>query len=410
MFTNLKGALCAGTLLAVSWPLAVAASDYTLNMPSADSISVLRATDNGTYNTLVSPLSLNMLIGLSRAGIDPKSISTKFPETVSLSHAVWFDLGAELTDTATKSLSEDWGAKTAQINLAKEGMQKINQWVKLATNGLIPALIDSPLSNANVAVTTAMYFKDAWATPFPEAQTSERAFTLEGGETVRAEFLVSSDTYPSWQTEEGIYSVLSFDAGGYLLLHLPAAPDSTPPVDIGTAVPFSAPKSNLSNASEQIDVDATTESDVDSAQFDVEVDPDHEPETVEAGDGGASGDETYLQVEHANFVRIAFPKLDMKADLDLREILEALGLDANLDEGMRSLLQSSVLPGPVVQSVVFKADEDGVEAAAAAAAIGVRSLNVPESELIVFDRPFEFYLMMPNDDTAVIAGIVRNPT
>jgi len=323
---------------------------YALLMPDQQSKDILEAAEDETENTLVSPMGLVHLIALCRAAIDTSPPDLAMPESVRLSHAVWYDSSIIPSPAAQTQLNEVWQAHQESLDLASEGMEKINIWAEKSTNGLIPRLIASPLTNANVAVTNAMYFKDSWSSPFVDAMSTRQDFRLSDGRKVAVPFVTGPESFPSWQNGNATLVALSFKRGGYLLLRLP---------DTGANSEF-------------------------------------------AGDA-------QLDVTEAAFVRVAMPKLDLSADIDLSGIIKSLGMYEALQEGLASLIEGSALPGPAVQSVVFKADEDGVEAAAASAVIGVRSVLSQDAPLVTFDRPFEFFLMMPGHETALIAGFVGNP-
>ena len=62
----------------------------------------------------------------------------------------------------------------------------MNRWSDRSTHGKIPTIRDAPFdSSTGLAVTNAVYFKGKWASPFQEAKTGDRDFTLASGGRIR---------------------------------------------------------------------------------------------------------------------------------------------------------------------------------------------------------------------------------
>ncbi|MEM1360594.1 MAG: serpin family protein [Pseudomonadota bacterium] len=322
-------------------------------LPDPLSQQALQALGNGEGNVLLSPQSLVDVVALSRAGLGETPPTALMPSTVVSANAAWFDTTAVPTAEASKTLTTDWDAPPVSLDMAKDGKTKINEWVREATEGRIQDLITDPLVGVSVVLTNALVFKDAWRVPFDPDETIPRDFHLTGDETVEVPFMLSPVAALCQDSEQGVLVALSFAEAGHLVLRPQA---------------------------EEAAMTCTGE--------------------LEASDEGADDN---------RLVQVAMPRIDLTADLDLSGLVKTLGLSAAMAEGFAYLTVAPSVPGPVLQSVLFRADEEGAEAAAATAAIGVRSVRVPESPLLVFDRPFEFFVMMPGHDTAMIAGILRDP-
>ncbi|WP_195820366.1 serpin family protein [Roseobacter sp. MH60115] len=370
MKTCLTRAICLGACMSVAVPTFANEPVMALGLPDAETMDILAAVDDGVGNPLVSPLSVLLTMGLARAGLEPGQPPADMPPTVNLSYAVWYDTATRPSEAAASNLTDVWQADQETLSLAKDGIDRINAWAEEATKGLIPKLLSDPLDSATVVVTSALHFKDNWSMPFPPAQTAEKPFARPDRSTVDVRFMTSSKTFPSWKTDDGLVVAMGFQDGGYVLMRLPARDEEA------TETP-----------AEISPQDESTEGETDQAPTPV-----------------------LLAPEAASFVRVAMPLLDLESSRDLNAVMEELGMERALAEGMQTIVDGGAVPGPLVQSVVFKADEAGVEAAAATAAIGVRSVEVNEAPLVQFDRPFEFFLMMPGIDTALIAGVIRDPS
>ena len=75
-------------------------------------------------------------------------------------------------------------AEAATINFAKkESLNKINNWCKKMTRGLIPVILNELTPDMLAVLMNAVYFKGEWITTFDENLTKERNFTCENGMT-----------------------------------------------------------------------------------------------------------------------------------------------------------------------------------------------------------------------------------
>lgn len=311
------------------------------------------AAEVGDAPALISPWSLAAVVDLARAGLDGSASRPEISSGLSAWFAVWMNTGLSPTDRARSQLDTVWEASTTSLDLAADGQQAINHWSSEATGGRIGALIDAPLVNTDLVVTTALLFKDAWTVPFEPDRSEPGPFTTASGSVVEMTFMTGAGVYPSWTLDGATVVSLGFAGGGRAILILPA-PDQ--PVPSPSALGWAA---------------------------------------------------RALTVDQARPVRIALPKLDLSANLDLGRIIADLGLADSLAEGIASLTQAALVPGPIVQSVALKVDEAGAEAAAATAATGTRSAPLVPPEILRFDRPFLLFITVPNHPTAIIAAAVR---
>lgn len=320
-------------------------------LPDAPSFALLDAARRLGANALVSPASLLSVVAMTRAGIEGGGEPPAIPGYVSVTNAVWLNEGQKLTEPAAARLAGEWAAHTETLALGTDGQARINAWVDEATHGRIPSLIDEPLSAAEAVVTNTLYFKGAWMQPFEPADTAPAAFTRGDGTSVEVPFMTGTASFPSWSVDGDTIVALGFTEGGLLLLRLPAEAGSAPADRAGARLPLAE----------------------------------------------AAG------------VRVALPRMELAGDSDLSVLVRAIGLDADLAEGFATLTAEGLVPGPVLQSVTLSVDEAGAEAAAATAAIGVRSAAGEPPPLVRFDRPFDIFLVAPGAPTALIAAAVDDP-
>lgn len=97
--------------------------------------------------------------------------------TVQLANSLWINEEFEFQDEYAESLTNYFQAMVEQIDITDEAsIEKINQWVDDATNGLIDEMIDSLPSNLVAIILNAIYLDANWTIPFDENQTVEKPF------------------------------------------------------------------------------------------------------------------------------------------------------------------------------------------------------------------------------------------
>ncbi|MEM1129024.1 MAG: serpin family protein [Pseudomonadota bacterium] len=406
MLRNLKRNTAIGAMLLCVPYMATSDASAVVSAPDALSRQLLSAADTGQGNTVVSPLSLAAVVALSRAGLDEAPLQPDMPDSVSMAYALWLDEGMVPSETAAEVLESGWGAKVEELDLAKDGKAVINAWAKEATNGIIETLIQDPLSQATLVLTNALHFKDAWASQFNPDQTAPKPFTLTDGNTVDVAFMTGNKTFPCWEVDGRYVVAMPFASGGHLLLSMPMETSDATDAEVAPEPTEAAAEDIIMDPVHDGDTNeiASGETADTPAEVDLADDPATDPVVEEV-----AKDSAVFTLDDAQLVRLSLPKLDLSADLDLSQLLKETGLQDDFLEGLATLTVAPALPGPVLQSVVFDADEFGAEAAAATAAIGVRSIQTTSAPLLEFNRPFELFLMMPDTGTALIAASVRDP-
>ena len=85
-----------------------------------------------------------------------------------------------------KVLQENYKAACEAVKTdTQEGIDQINAWCSKQTDGFIPKVFESPLTQENVCLfINALYFKGDWFLPFDPNYTHERNFKCENGENV----------------------------------------------------------------------------------------------------------------------------------------------------------------------------------------------------------------------------------
>jgi len=295
------------------------------------------------------------------------------PFRLASANALWGQSSAEFLDTYLDVLAVNYGAGVNLVDFLRnpEGARvTINHWVSDKTEEKIPELLPENSIGPDTAfvLTNAVYFNAAWATQFEKQATEAGTFTLADGSAVELPLMHGglSTRYAEgggWKATELPYS------GGEvsMLLVLP---------DAGT---FDAFQSGL-----------------DPAKF--------------AGIGAA------LAASSSVPVVVTLPKFEVRTPLSLVDALKALGMPTAFMPGadLSGINGGHELYiGGVIHQAFAKVDEEGTEAAAATAVIGVGS-SAPQNPPPVpkqFDvrQPFLFGIRDNATGALLFLGQITDP-
>ncbi|HET7270667.1 MAG TPA: serpin family protein, partial [Rubrobacter sp.] len=121
------------------------------------------------------------------------------------------------------------------------------------------------------------------------------------------------------------------------------------------------------------------------------------------------------QVENSldmEYVRLTMPRFDFETDLDLKKMLERMGMTAPFDSGMADF--SGITGGKdlYISEALHRAnitvDEKGTEAAAATV-LAMAESSTPQMTEMTIDRPFIFAIVERDKGTILFLGRVTNP-
>lgn len=295
------------------------------------------------------------------------------PFRLAAANALWGQAGQTFLDPYLDVLAASYGAGVNLVDFAKspEGARvTINDWVSDRTETKIPELLPQGSIDSSVrfVLTNAVYFNAAWATQFEPKQTEDGTFTLADGTAVEVPLMLEGLTTryaegEGWKATELPYSGREVS----MLLVLP---------DAGT---FDAFQGGLDPA-KLAGIDAALE---------------------------ASSDVPVV---------VTLPRFELRTPLKLAGALKALGMssvfsgaaDLSGIDGAHDLSISEV-----IHQAFAKVDEEGTEAAAATAVIGVGTSAptdpppVPEE----FDvrRPFLFGIRDNATGELLFLGQIADP-
>ncbi|MBM7599588.1 serpin B [Virgibacillus halotolerans] len=177
-----------------------------------DLLATTEPDDNG--NTFISPTSLLMALSmvyngavgetkeeiadvLQVEGIDVGKLNKANASLISImnndsdqvqldiANSIWLNKRFQFQDDFAKNNKSYFNAEIQEINVDdRKSAEKINDWVRKATNYKIDKIADSPLDSDMVTMLiNAIYFQGEWTNEFDEKETADRTFYLADGAT-----------------------------------------------------------------------------------------------------------------------------------------------------------------------------------------------------------------------------------
>jgi serine protease inhibitor len=249
---------------------------------------------------------------------------------------------------------------------APNAAQTINDWVSAQTSGRIPQIVDSPIPDSVIMyLIDAIYFKGTWAQQFDPALTRSAPFDLRGGTSVAVPTMTHARKAPArvHVGAPGDVTIVDLPYGGGAWAMTIVLPPSAPGID-----------------------------------------------TLVAGLTQARWDGWMASLDSAD-VFVTMPKFTLRWELELRDVLSALGMGIAFCNGGAPDF-SRIHPDACITKVKHKTfvdvnEEGTVAAAVTSVEIGVTS--APSELRIVVDRPFLVAIRERLTGTVLFLGRVTNP-
>lgn len=344
-------------------------------------VELLRRSLAEGENTLVSPLSVALALGMTANGAAEETLA-EFESLFGLSrdalnslcarfladyaklggftqatvvNSLWADPDIALANGFVLRCQETYGAELFQEDLQEPGtVEAVNRWVKEATRGLIPQVVEKFDPDAVLALVNAVYLKNMFARPFETPHSDwEMEFTAGDGTVSHPKGMVNGvrrEEYISSEDGQGV--ILPYDDGRLGLLMM-------------------LPREGMTLSDYLAGWDGSTVS-------------------------------SLLAVREDRLVSLTCPKFKAEWEGSLRSGLSAMGLEGAFDpdradfSAMGSVPdrpESNICIGDVLHKTVFEINEKGTEAAAVTAVEMMAPTSAPPPEDLVylrFDRPFVY--------------------
>lgn len=203
-------------------------------------------------NTVISPLSVYLALGMTANGADGNTRSqfetllgggkssmeeinrnsaellynlrSNEDRTMRISNSIWFDTAKALhvNQPFLETNAKYYGAGVFQQNFKDAAtLNQINNWVKTSTDGKIPSIIDKMDDDAIMYLINTILFEANWMNPYPENKVEKGTFHAPGSD-VQATFMTSEETYLN---KDGAKGMLKYFRDGHTALAAILPPD-----------------------------------------------------------------------------------------------------------------------------------------------------------------------------------------
>ncbi len=354
--------------------------------------AVDEARESEEPNTILSPLSASMALGMAMEGadgetfaemqtvlgfqgVDRAEITASYgglmdlllnldpAVEVEVANSAWSRQGFPFTSGYFDALTQSFFALVRELDFSDPGAKDvINQWVNDQTNGRIDSIIDAISPLDILFLINTVYFKGDWTTQFKKSATQPGSFFLENGSTVSVPMM-------SGDIEDVGFAHLG---AGRTIAELPYGGQA-----FGLVVALPAPGETVDDLVGDLDEGAWN---------------------------------AWMDSLHPAKVMVRMPKFELEWESLLNDALKSLGMQKAFSALEANF--SRMTPAPdahisaVKQKTYMRVDEEGTEAAAATSVtVGVTS--APPG--IVVDRPYLLAIRERLSGTVLFVGVVRDP-
>ncbi|KAK4882889.1 hypothetical protein RN001_006208 [Aquatica leii] len=284
-----------------------------------------------------------------------KKLSPKFQHVgdynVSSANKVYIRHGFKIKDDFKNVATQIFNTEVQEINFNrnKEAVNEINNWVEKYTNGNILNLLSKEDVNehTNVVLVNSMYFKGLWLHEFDKGSTQKRNFYLNNQNTVDVDMMEITKRFKYHECQETDSKHLEMNFWGSdvaMTIILPNKKEG-----------LAALEKNLENVFEVLNY-----------QYEL--------------------------------VHVRFPKFEISSKLELKSILNQLGIleafkeTADFSGIVHTDSNKKLKIDKVIQKTYIKVDEEGTSVAEGSAAVGAGGSSLVMRRL---QRPKEFFADHP---------------
>ena len=276
---------------------------------------------------------------------------------ISIANSIWSRQGVEFNADFLERNRVFFGAEVASLDFsALEATEIINEWVNTNTNGKIEKIVDRINPQTLLFLVNAIYFKGNWQDEFNKSMTRQGIFHLSDGNEKRVEMMRREGEYPYFRGENFEATSLPYGDGR-----------------LGMYIFLPNRDSNLNKFLGNLN----------------------------AGNWG----DWISQFQDRRHDMI-LPRFKLEYEVSLNNTLEALGMGIAFGSGADfSGMGPSLFISEVKHKTFVEVNEEGTEAAAVTAVVGVKS--VPS--VFRVDRPFFFAIYDTETETVLFMGVVTEP-
>lgn len=290
--------------------------------------------------------------------LDPQ---TKF----TIANSIWYRDNVSILEHFLKTNRDFFHAETNALDFGNSAsVDRINNWVKDKTQGLIPSIIQQISEDDVMYLINAIYFKGVWKERFDPGKTQKNLFSKANGNTVEADFMENEHDYNVWSNAD-------FDA-----VELPYTNDKYSMI-------LFRPKSESLGGQDVIHKLSESEHIISALRNELK----------------------------PRKTKLKLPKFKFSYENTLNDELVALGMQVPFTNvadfsGINGTGQLKI--DEVKHKAFVEVNEEGTEAAAATS-VGMVLTSLPMVYELTFDRPFAFAIQEKSSGLLVFLGAVNDP-
>jgi len=259
-------------------------------------------------------------------------------------------------------------ADVSSIDFAdsERAREKINSWISEKTARLIPEILKpgSLSARTTAALVNALYFKAAWQEPFAKIGTHEEPFYIDGGDQAKnVPMMFTTSALPFYNSNGWQVVTLPYKSGRYdLLVFVPEKRLSTSEV-----------------------VKSLTASHIQKA----------------------------ILLSSESEVELSLPRFSVRQSQDIAKASRDLGISILFSDraDLSAISETPTLISTAPHEAVISVDEEGTEAAASTAMIGVlfKASDGGGPKVVRADHPFAFVIIHRASRAPLFLGVVGDP-
>lgn len=280
--------------------------------------------------------------------------------TVKVANAMWVRNTFPVRPEYTSDMKQFFAADVRSGDFGPATVADMNSWASAKTNGLIPKVVDDLSPDLVLMLMNALYFKGSWRAEFDPARTTLGPFRTSGGAQPQVRMMRRTGDMAYAQSADAQWVELPYGNTSYVMtLVLPQE---------GTS------------ARQWLQL-------LDSAVL-------------------AQGVSALAERD----VELSMPKFRLKVNYQLRQPLTEMGMGIAFKSSQAdfSRIGEGLSISHVKQDVYIDVNEEGTEAAAVTQ-VGIRTVSLPQREIVNLDRPFLFFLRDRIGGTVLFAGLIEEP-
>jgi len=321
---------------------------------------------------------------------------------LQIANALWIHSEYDVQKSYIAGLNEYFNSELHKGDFRHDSVNiadVINAWVSDKTNSKIPQLVTAnDIIQAEVLILNAIYFKGDWLEPFDSDDTNSEDFFMLDGNIKKCSMM--------YQTSDFQYGENSH----FQMIELPYANKKASGKKDSTVASIDPNRFFNNNI-------VTLGSDFSKPLLSMVVllpKKNIGLPKVEQWIADTAGNALKKLKLKSREVRLYLPKFKMKKELDVKKMLQSLGLKDSFDEVRADFSvispRKDIFITDIRHKAFIKVNEEGTEAAAVTV-IAVMSGHRIEPKYKIFraDRPFLFYIRHNPSNTILFMGRVMEP-